>query len=222
MTHSHRTGTNRRYCSSAAASGKEAAVHLWVLTLADHMLGRGNILGISETIRKGPGLDTHPGLHTDYDAWRVEEPFPEVALECTAVWAIDDFDEAAGPTVFLPGSWKERRSVPPGTTRENCILLEMPKGSIAFWHGASWHGSQRRTAPGYRHSLHKSYLRYYMRPIERFDNIDSAIVDRNPPVFSALCGLDDLFGKSEETTGADLERYVYAAKNKYGSSSPIG
>ncbi len=60
-----------------------------------------------------------------------------------------------------------------------------------------------------------------MRPVERFDNIDPAIVDRNPPMFSTLCGLDDLFGKSGESTGADMERYVYAAKNGYGSSEPL-
>lgn len=58
-------------------------------------------------------------------------------------------------------------------------------------------------------------LRYFMRPLERYDDIDQAIVDRNPPAFSTLCGLDDPFGKSGDT-GADFERLRYAANAGYG------
>ena len=192
-----------------------AAVHPWVLTLAEYLLGRGCVMYQSDTIIKGPGLDTHPGLHADYGASRVAEPFPEYCLEATAVWAIDDFDRAAGPTVIVPGSFRNRRQVPPGTTREDVVTIEMPKGSIAFWHGASWHGAMPRTAPGTRTSLHNAYVRFFMRPLERYDDVDQAIVDRNPPVFSTLCGLDDIFGKSGDT-GADFERMRYASEAGYG------
>ena len=192
-----------------------AATHPWVLTLAEYLLGRGCVMYQSDTIIKGPGLDTHPGLHADYGASRVAEPFPEYCLEATAVWAIDDFDRAAGPTVIVPGSFRNARQVPAGTTREDVVTIEMPKGSIAFWHGASWHGSMPRTAPGRRTSLHNAYVRFFMRPLERYDDIDQAIVDRNPPVFSTLCGLDDIFGKSGDT-GADFERMRYASEAGYG------
>ena len=195
-----------------------AAIHPWVLTVAEHLLGRGCVMYQSDTIIKGPGLDTHPGLHADYGASRVAEPFPEYCLEATAVWAIDDFDRAAGPTVIVPGSFRNRRQVPPGTTREDVVTIEMPKGSIAFWHGASWHGSMPRTAPGKRTSLHNAYVRFFMRPLERYDDVDQAIIDRNPPVFSTLCGLDDIFGKSGDT-GADFERMRYASEAGYGRTA---
>lgn len=194
---------------------EQAVIHPWVLTLAEYLLGRGCLIYQSDTIVKGPGLDTHPGLHADYGASRVEEPFPDYCLEATAVWAIDDFDADAGPTVIVPGSFKKRRQVPPRTTRDDAVTIEMPKGSIAFWHGATWHGAMPRKAPETRTSLHNAYCRYFMRPLERYDDIDQSIVDRNPPVFSTLCGVDDPFGKSGDT-GADFERMRYAASAGYG------
>lgn len=197
---------------------EEAAIHPWVLTLAEYLLGRGCLIYQSDTIVKGPGLDTHPGLHADYGASRVADPFPDYCLEATAVWAIDDFDLAAGPTVIVPGSFRNRRQAPSGTSREDAVPLELPQGAIAFWHGATWHGAMPRTAPGRRTSLHNAYSRFFMRPLERYDDIDQAIVDRNPPAFSTLCGLDDPFGKSGNT-GADFERMRYAAKAGYGRTA---
>ena len=197
---------------------EEAVIHPWVLALAEYLLGRGCLIYQSDSIIKGPGLDTHPGLHADYGASRVAEPFPDYCVEATAVWAIDDFDEPAGPTVIVPGSFRNRRQVPPGTTREGGVLIEMPKGSIAFWHGASWHGAMPRQREGKRTSLHNAYARFFMRPLERYDDIDQEIVDRNPPVFSTLCGLDDPFGKSGYH-GADFARMRYAAEAKYGSTA---
>ena len=197
---------------------EEAVVHPWVLTLAEHLLGRGCLIYQSDTIVKGPGTETHPGLHSDYAASMVEEPFPDFCLEATAVWAIDDFRGDAGPTVIMPGSFREGRQVPPGTTQDGTVTIEMPQGCIAFWHGATWHGSTPRKRPGKRTSLHNAYSRNFMRPIERYEDIDQAIVDRNPPVFSTLCGLDDAFGKSGEM-GADFERLGYAARSGYGRST---
>ena len=200
---------------------EEAVIHPWVVTLADHLLGRGNLIYQSDTIVKGPGLDTHPGLHSDYAASMVEEPFPDFCLEATAVWAIDDFRGDCGPTVIVPGSFRERRQVPQGTTQEGSVTIELAPGSIAFWHGATWHGSTPRKAPGKRTSLHNAYSRNFVRPIERYEEIDQEIVDRNPPVFSTLCGLDDAFGKSGEM-GADFERLGYAAQCGFGRSTGFG
>ena len=197
---------------------EEAVIHPWVLALAEYLLGRGCLIYQSDTIIKGPGLDTHPGLHADYGASRVAEPFPDYCVEATAVWAIDDFDAPAGPTVIVPGSFRERRQVPPGATREDGVLIEMPRGSIAFWHGASWHGAMPREREGKRTSLHNAYARFFMRPLERYDDIDQEIVDRNPPIFSTLCGLDDPFGKSGYH-GADFARMRYAAAARYGSTA---
>lgn len=197
---------------------EEAAIHPWVLTVVEWILGRGCLLYQSDTIVKSPGQETHPGLHSDYSASRITEPFPDYCLEGTAVWAIDDFHQQHGPTCILPGSVNKRSHVPPGTSQEGTRLIEMDQGSIAFWHGGLWHGSKPRTAPGQRHSLHNAYCRHFIRPLEGYESIDPVIVRRNPPVFATLCGLDDAFGKSG-LTGADFERLGYAAKQGYGRSA---
>ena len=198
---------------------EEAVIHPWVLTVVEYLIGRGCLLYQSDTIVKTTGQETHSGLHSDYGASRITEPFPEYCVEATAIWAIDDFHKEHGPTCVVPGSFRERSMVPPGMTQENAKLIEMDRGSIAFWHGATWHGATPRTALGKRSSLHNAYCRSFIRPLERYDDIDPAIVRRNPPVFSTLCGLDDAFGKSG-LDGANFERLGYAAKHGYASSAP--
>ncbi|MYE22623.1 MAG: phytanoyl-CoA dioxygenase family protein [Gammaproteobacteria bacterium] len=197
---------------------EEAVLHPWVLTLMEHLLGRGCLVYQSDTIIKGPGLDTHPGLHSDYGASRIPEPFPDYCLEATAVWAIDDFSLPNGPTVVMPGSVAKRSQAPKGATRDGTKPLVMERGSIALWHGGLWHGAMPRSAPGKRTSLHNAYCRQFMRPLERYDDIPQEIVDRNPPAFATLCGLDDAFGKSGDH-GADFERLGYAAKMGYGATA---
>jgi hypothetical protein len=193
----------------------EAAIHPWVLTVAEHLLGRGFLMSQSDSIRKTTGQETHPGLHADYGAWMVQEPFPDICLEATAVWAIDDFTPEAGPTVLIPGSWRNRAMAPSDATRAGTTMVEMAKGSIAFWHGATWHGAAPRSAEGTRVSLHNSYTRNFVRAIERYEDLPPEIVARNPPPFSTLAGLDDLFGKSGYT-GADFERMMYCRQAGYG------
>jgi len=199
---------------------EEALVHPWILTVAEYLVGRGCLLYQTDTIVKSPGQETHPGLHSDYAASRITEPFPEFCVLTVAVWAIDDFLSEHGPTVIKPGSFRERRQVPPGTTQEGTIRIEMPQGSIAMWNGATWHGSTPRTAPGKRTSLHNTYCRNYIRPLEQYQDIDASILARNPPMLSSLCGLDDAFGKSGYE-GADFERMGYAARSGFAQSGPL-
>ena len=48
-----------------------------------------------------------------------------------------------------------------------------------------------------------------MRPLESYYEIEQEIVDRNPPPFWTLCGLDDALGTSGNH-GANFERLGYA------------
>lgn len=195
---------------------EEAVIHPWVIALMEFLLGRGCLIYQSDTIIKGPGLDTHPGLHADYGASRVTEPFPEYCVEATSIWAIDEFSMENGPTVIIPGSFQNRRQVPPGTGRDGATPIVMEQGSIALWHGGSWHGALPRTAKGTRTSLHNAYVRHFMRTLECYYDIPQSIIDRNPAIFSTLCGVDDALGKSGYV-GADFERMRYAAQAGFGA-----
>lgn len=194
---------------------EEAVIHPWVVVLMEFLLGRGCLIYQSDTIIKGPGLDTHPGLHADYGASRVTEPFPEYCVEATSIWAIDEFSLENGPTVIVPGSFRNRRHVPSGTGRDSASPIVMDEGSIALWHGGSWHGALPRVAEGTRTSLHNAYVRHFMRTLECYYDIPQSIINRNPPVFSTLCGVDDALGKSGYV-GADFERMKYAAQAGFG------
>jgi ectoine hydroxylase-related dioxygenase (phytanoyl-CoA dioxygenase family) len=192
---------------------EEAAQHPFVLALVERLIGRGCLMFQSNCIRKEPGQETHQ-LHADYLS--IPEPFPAYPLEVTSIWALEDWTPEAGPTVFVPGSFREKRR-PRGNEVEAAVPLLMPKGSIALWDGATWHAATPRTKEGRRVSLHNAYCRMELRPVEHYLEIDPAIVQRNPPRFSALCGLDDFFCRNTDT-GPDFERMMAAVNAGYGSS----
>jgi hypothetical protein len=186
---------------------EEAAVHPWVLTLAEQLVGRGCTLAQSLAFRKGPGIDTHQ-LHTDYPL--IPEPYPDFCLNVTCVWALDDFTETSGPTVVVPGS-ASRNSLPAEGAEGDAVKIIMPKGSIALWHGATWHGAAVRDDPGNRLTLHNTYLRLFARTFDCYLDIDPVILERNAPALTTLCGLDDLFEKNAPSgTYRDGLRYARA------------
>jgi ectoine hydroxylase-related dioxygenase (phytanoyl-CoA dioxygenase family) len=178
--------------------------------LQDHVVGKGNLLAITTGIRKGPGDDTHI-VHVDYPL--IAEPFPQYTLMCTSIWALEDFDVPCGPTAVVPGSFRRyNRNPKPGEGKDELVPIVMPKGSIALWRGNTWHSAIVRTAPGQRVTLHQTYCRLYVRPVDSYLNIDPAILGRNGPALTTLCGLDDLFEKSTDE-GPFMEGVAYARQN---------
>lgn len=141
-------------------------------------------------------------LHDDYVL--VRDPFPPYCLEATSIWALQDFDLPAGPTAVVPGSHRKGHHPPNNYFGDIDAFsnknLEMPKGSIGVWPGATWHGARTRLADGERVTLHNSFCRVFMRDIERYTrNIDPAILDRNPPILTTMTGHDSIYSMNTET-----------------------
>ena len=86
-----------------------------------------------------------------------------------------------------------------------------PKGSIALWGNGVWHWQGDRTAPGARVTIHVTYNRLFVRPLDDLSAVDDEMLARNPPAFATLMGLDDPFGKSSYT-GHDRDRFAYAGR----------
>jgi ectoine hydroxylase-related dioxygenase (phytanoyl-CoA dioxygenase family) len=187
---------------------EEAALHPFASALAEHMCGRGCLQYTALGLRKGPGDDTHT-IHSDYTL--VQEPYPPYTLLCGSIWALEEFNEEAGPTLVVPGSFKYNRSPAAGEGNNELVPILMPKGSIALWRGNTWHSSRIRTAPGERVSLHMPYSRIFLRPTDSYLDIDRAILERNPPGLTTLCGLDDSFEKSD-FAGPYMEGAMYAQR----------
>jgi len=171
---------------------EEIAVHPWVLALAEYLVGRGCTLGQTIAFSKGKGVDTHP-LHTDYPL--IAEPYPSYCMNATTIWALEDFTDTSGPTVIVPGSHRQNRPPPVGSEAD-AIKILMPKGSIAVWNGATWHGAAVREDDGARLTIHNTYLRVFARTFDCYLDIDDEVLRRNPPIVSTLCGLDDIFEKN--------------------------
>jgi hypothetical protein len=186
---------------------EEAVCNPRLLALAEVTCGRGFILSqMLGTVR--PQWDQGMPLHTDYDL--IRDPFPPHAQTMTAVWACDDFTREGGCTWVIPGSHRLRRHPADGEVGDEAVAIECPRGSILIWDGATWHGSHSRRAPGERVALHVMFNRMALRPFEAYD-LPRETIDRNPPEFASLLGLNDPFGKST-VYGADLERLEWALR----------
>jgi ectoine hydroxylase-related dioxygenase (phytanoyl-CoA dioxygenase family) len=187
---------------------EEVALHPLACAAAESVVGRGFLLGaMSGTYKEaGPGAI---GLHADYPL--IRDPFPEFGMIAVACWVLEDWTEDVGPTWVIPGSHFHRRSPTRADTRDGGVPILCPKGSIALWGNGVWHWQGDRTAPGARVTIHVTYNRLFVRPLDDLSAVGDEMLARNPPAFSTLMGLDDPFGKSTYT-GHDRDRFAYAAR----------
>ena len=173
-----------------------------LMTLIDASLGRCAQIATLGALLRGPG----PGqidIHTDYTD--VPEPYPEFALSGVAVWSLEDWTVASGPTWIVPKSHRQRRAPRPGEGLNDGVPIEMPKGSAVFFTQGVWHWQGPRTEPGERVTLHPHFNRNFMRSIDP-KRPDVSLIARNPPRLGEMLGLDDGFDKLTPAGGRDYMR----------------
>ena len=187
---------------------EEVALHPAAGAVAESAVGRGFLLGaMSGTYKEaGPGLI---GMHADYPL--IRDPYPDFGLIAVACWVLEDWTVEAGPTWVIPGSHRWKRSPTRADSRDGGVPIECPKGSIAMWANGVWHWQGDRVAPGARVTIHVTYNRLFVRPLDDLRGVDEAMYARNPPAFATLMGCDDPFGKSSYT-GHDGARFAYAGR----------
>jgi Phytanoyl-CoA dioxygenase (PhyH) len=173
-----------------------------LMTLIDASLGRGAQVATLGALLRGPG----PGqidIHTDYTD--IPEPYPEYALSGVAVWSLEDWTVASGPTYIVPKSHRQRRAPRPGEGLNDGVPIEMPKGSAVFFTQGVWHWQGPRTEPGERVTLHPHFNRNFLRSIDP-KRPDVSLIARNPPRLGEMLGLDDGFDKLTPAGGRDYLR----------------
>jgi ectoine hydroxylase-related dioxygenase (phytanoyl-CoA dioxygenase family) len=161
-----------------------------LMTLIDASLGRGAVMGSITSIIRGPGRGLVSN-HNDYS--QVPEPYPDFSLTGVGVWSFEDWTVSSGPTWIVPGSHKLRRQPQPGEKAEG-VPIEMPIGSVVWFHQGVWHWQGDRTDPGERVTLHAHFNRGILRSLEP-KTIDQHMLHRNSPRLAEMLGEHDWFDK---------------------------
>jgi ectoine hydroxylase-related dioxygenase (phytanoyl-CoA dioxygenase family) len=162
----------------------EAALNPAALALTRWLLGQSAVLAGHTWIIKPPTSHNLP-LHSD--AHGIPPGGGHIAHVCNVSWLGTDYaGPEDGPTIFAPGSHQYGRATlpheqDPTTTPFKTITLNGEAGSVAIWHGATWHGSSPRTNPGLRITLVQVFMRMHMRPIHQWEGeVDPKLFKRFP------------------------------------------
>ena len=139
------------------------ATHPRILGLMDKFFRPGFLLSQSQITNIQPG-EAPQNLHADDDFYRI--PRPRQPLGAATVWAIDEFTEDNGATVVIPRSheWGDDRE----GQREEAIPAVMPKGSVIFFLGTTWHGGGQNRSQAARFAITHQYCEAYMRQQENY------------------------------------------------------
>jgi ectoine hydroxylase-related dioxygenase (phytanoyl-CoA dioxygenase family) len=106
-----------------------------------------------------PGELDQP-LHRDDTVWPIESPGMELGIG--VMWALDDFTEENGATRVVLGSNRCMRSwhLP---NLSNWESATMPKGSVLFYMGSTWHGAGANRSNASRMGLITTYALGWLR-----------------------------------------------------------
>jgi hypothetical protein len=173
---------------------EEAICNPRFVALNELMLGKGFRIGTcgGTVKRRGSGPLF---LHTDHIAIGIREPYPQQCEVLTSLWTCDDWTIEGGCTRIVPRSCERRRAPRADEADTRAVPIECPTGSLILWDGASWHGNYERTIDGDRVSLHTPCAHLARYHLESYAHLPDKVIDRNPPVFRRMLGLDAPFGK---------------------------
>lgn len=176
---------------------EEALLNPVVYTMARYLCGRSVLL--SDLLGLLKNQDPRPTHALHIDQVGTPPPLPPYAQVCNVTWALTEYTADNGPVAIVPGSHRFGRMPMPYEVKflskdapVKAIPVEAPAGSLIVWHGNTWHGSFPRKNPGLRLNLIFVFCRAYMRTIRDFRReTPQEILDRNPPEFRALMGIDN-------------------------------
>lgn len=143
---------------------RDLLVHPLVIALADNVLLPwcasywANYSGI---MHLAPG-ESAQSLHRDTNLWPFANPSPPLTL--ATMWAVNDFTEANGGTLVVPGShtWDDNRK----PRRNEVIATQMPAGSVLLYTGNLIHGGGANQSDGMRFGLALHYVLGWLRQEE--------------------------------------------------------
>jgi len=120
-------------------------------------------LHLTQIIAIDPGGQAQ-GLHRDQWCFNMFPFPPEMDVEVSTIWALDDFTEENGATRVIPNSLLD----PPSaiTDDHRAVPAVMPKGSIVLYTGRTIHGGGANRSQKVRRALNVDYILGWLRQEE--------------------------------------------------------
>ena len=149
-----------------STTSQQFVAHPLVLGCVDRVLGPNATnyqLHLTQIISIGPGSAAQP-LHRDQ--WCFDFfPFPpELDVEISTIWALDDFTTENGATRIIPGSLLDDRDACSHEHRVEQAV--MPKGSVVIYTGRTIHGGGANRSKAVRRALNVDYVLGWLRQEE--------------------------------------------------------
>lgn len=120
-----------------------------------------------------PGQEVQ-SLHRDDCVYPVQIPGVQTLLGC--VWALTDFTEENGATHVVLGSHRHM-SMGENVDKSNNVQAVMPKGSVLFYLGSTWHGAGENRSDDARMGLINNYSLGWLRPeVNQYLNVPIDLV----------------------------------------------
>lgn len=166
----------------------ELVEHPLALRLLESVLGPDLLLSnISANITRSGGGEMM--LHAD----QMYMPLPWSGVQgANAIWAVDDFTEANGGTVIVPGTHKLNRRPEGEEAAAAGVALEAPAGTMCVMDGRLWHKTGSNTTNGQqRAGVFAWYTLPMYRPQENwFLSLDPRVLQSASPKLLQLLGFD--------------------------------
>ena len=130
----------------------------------------------------------------------------------TGCWVCDEFTEAGGATLVIPGSNRLRRHPDDGEITEcsGAVAIECGPGSVAMWDGNLWHSNYPRSIDGERVVCHITYTRLMMRPVEDYSADADTLIEAHGERMAQLLGKEDML---MDPNGADYGKLIQTFNN---------
>ena len=141
-------------------------------------------------------VEIHPGetdqyMHVDDGIYPVR--MPGMQLQISAMWALQDFTEENGATRVALGSHLDsninRFNSVEMQHQDNTVQAVMPKGSVLFYLGNTWHGGGANRTDKSRAGLINTYSLGWLRQEEnQYLNVPREIAEQHSETIQKLMG----------------------------------
>lgn len=138
------------------------AAHPNLLPVLRGVLGEDLLLSTMGTAVIGPGEPAQP-IHRDDELYGLAMPHRN--LVCNTMWALTDFTEENGATRIVPDTHRLQERADPAASYPS-IPAAMPKGSVCFVLGTTYHGGGANQSDARRWALTINYCAGMMRQQE--------------------------------------------------------